>query len=299
MTWIVTDDAGNTATCMQKVRVSVENSAPVFESYPVLFVDEDDGYRYDIEVNDIDNDKTTVQAINIPDWMELSNGNFPVLTGLPTNDMVGAHSIELQVTDGNGYSVQKFEVIVVNTNDAPITEDDYVEYQEAGTPIYVDVLANDYDIDFNDELVLLSAIAENGTPFQIEDNMVVVEFDNLPTRDLNVSYLIADKSGSSSEGLMEVKFIVEDLVWASQGFSPNGDGMNDYWHIRNIENFPNNSVTIYNKWGDRVASFDGYNNTSIRWMGESRYTLVDGIYLYAISLESSNQEVKGFIYLKR
>ena len=35
----------------------------------------------------------------------------------------------------------------------------------------------------------------------------------------------------------------------SQGFSPNGDGNNEFWYIRGIVCFPENEVAVYNRWG--------------------------------------------------
>ncbi len=34
--------------------------------------------------------------------------------------------------------------------------------------------------------------------------------------------------------------------------TPNGDGVNDTWVIEGIENYPTNSVQVYDKWGDMV-----------------------------------------------
>ena len=38
----------------------------------------------------------------------------------------------------------------------------------------------------------------------------------------------------------------------SNTITPNNDGVNDYWLIEGIEAFEENSVTIYNRWGDAV-----------------------------------------------
>ncbi len=41
-------------------------------------------------------------------------------------------------------------------------------------------------------------------------------------------------------------------------FTPNGDGKNDAWVIRNLEKYPDNDVFIYNRWGNEVYRARGY-----------------------------------------
>ncbi len=43
-------------------------------------------------------------------------------------------------------------------------------------------------------------------------------------------------------------------------FSPNGDGIDDYWVIENIERYPGSNVTIYNGMGSIVYESNNYNN---------------------------------------
>lgn len=43
-------------------------------------------------------------------------------------------------------------------------------------------------------------------------------------------------------------------------FSPNGDGIDDYWIIEDIENYPGSSIVIYNGNGSVVYEKDNYNN---------------------------------------
>jgi len=71
------------------------------------------------------------------------------------------------------------------------------------------------------------------------------------------------------------------------GFSPNGDGINDYWKIKHIEKFKNNVVTIYNRWGGKVFEQKGYDNEdeSKRWNGtKNGKELGSGTYYYIIML---------------
>ena len=53
------------------------------------------------------------------------------------------------------------------------------------------------------------------------------------------------------------------------GVTPNGDGFNDYFQIDGIDQFPNNNVQIFNRWGILIFEANGYNESSNIFTGES------------------------------
>ncbi len=65
--------------------------------------------------------------------------------------------------------------------------------------------------------------------------------------------------------------------------TPNGDGINDVWVVDNLENFPDNEVRIYNRWGELVYSTKGYTND---WggMGNKGKMLPAGAYYYVLRI---------------
>jgi gliding motility-associated-like protein len=69
--------------------------------------------------------------------------------------------------------------------------------------------------------------------------------------------------------------------------TPNGDGDNDTWFIEGIEEFPENSILIFNRWGDEVRSFEHYNNSSVVWKGDNfkEEPLPDGTYYYILTIQ--------------
>lgn len=92
------------------------------------------------------------------------------------------------------------------------------------------------------------------------------------------------------------------------GFSPDGDGINEYWHIDNIEDYPDNTVTIYNRWGDIVYRIQSYDNVSNVFNGEAnRMTkmgashLPTGTYFFNIQVPENHvlKKLQGFVVLKR
>ena len=81
--------------------------------------------------------------------------------------------------------------------------------------------------------------------------------------------------------------------------TPNGDGLNDKWIIDCIENFPDNKVIIFNRWGDIVNRFDHYDNISQVWKGTMKdgSPLPDGTYYYVLTIKSGGNYC-GWILLR-
>jgi gliding motility-associated-like protein len=80
------------------------------------------------------------------------------------------------------------------------------------------------------------------------------------------------------------------------GFSPNGDGINDFWYIEFIDNYRNNVVTVYNRWGTKVFEQKGYNNNdpAKRWDGSAKNgkQVGSGTYYYVIILNEEESSPK-------
>jgi gliding motility-associated-like protein len=87
------------------------------------------------------------------------------------------------------------------------------------------------------------------------------------------------------------------------GISPNGDGLNDFLTIQNIELLPetkNNTVTIYSRWGDEVFKVSDYNNKDRVFKGNTNNgsKLPAGTYFYKIVLPNADKTMTGFISIK-
>ena len=88
-----------------------------------------------------------------------------------------------------------------------------------------------------------------------------------------------------------------------QAVSPNNDNQNDYWHIENITfgDRRNNSVKLFNRWGDLVWKGTNYDNNTIVFSGDDKNgnKLLTGTYFYVIEFSSGRKEERGFLSLKR
>ncbi len=85
-------------------------------------------------------------------------------------------------------------------------------------------------------------------------------------------------------------------------FSPDGDGVNDYFilDIPSILKYDNN-VTIFNRWGDEIGSFQNYNNADVVWDGktQSGEYVTNGTFFYVIEVPELNIKESGWIQVVR
>ncbi len=85
--------------------------------------------------------------------------------------------------------------------------------------------------------------------------------------------------------------------------SPNGDGLNDTFIIQGIAQFPDNELSIFNRWGVMVYNKKGYDNS---WGGisEGRATIAKGeelpvgTYYYVLKIEGQKDRA-GHLYINR
>ena len=81
-------------------------------------------------------------------------------------------------------------------------------------------------------------------------------------------------------------------------FSPNSDGINDTWQVKEIDRYPNNQVWIFTRTGYEVFNTQNYRNN---WSGTQNGTpLPEGSYYYRIDLDgNSTIDFEGWLYLTR
>ena len=114
-------------------------------------------------------------------------------------------------------------------------------------------------------------------------------------------YICGGETFSDSSELVITNLFIPNV------FSPDGDGINDKWTIRGglNENYPNNKLVIFNRWGIKVFESTGYNN---EWDGNykgnlnggSNTNLPEGTYFYVLDLNGDGSKIKkGYIYLTR
>ncbi|MFI2743108.1 gliding motility-associated C-terminal domain-containing protein, partial [Zhouia sp. PK063] len=98
--------------------------------------------------------------------------------------------------------------------------------------------------------------------------------------------------------------VVATCLLVYNEFSPNNDGKNDTFTINCIENYPNNTLKVYNRYGNLVYEKHGYDNT---WTGianqdvafSSNRELPVGTYYYVFDPGDGSAILKGWLYINR
>lgn len=99
-------------------------------------------------------------------------------------------------------------------------------------------------------------------------------------------------SGFGCKDTFTVQIRVIEKPFAPNAFSPNGDALNQYFVIPFIQDYPGNTVSIYNRWGKRIFHTNDYKND---WDGGNAPS---GTYFYVIDIPTL-ESLKGSFTLFR
>lgn len=117
-----------------------------------------------------------------------------------------------------------------------------------------------------------------------------------PTETITLS-LTATENGCTLTDYVTVT-VINDLQIPNT-FSPNGDNINDTWIIEGIGLCPNNSVRIYDRWGQEVFEATGY-SLAKSWDGTTgKRPLTESVYFYVIDLGNNSSPINGTITVIR
>ncbi len=193
----------------------------------------------------------------------------------------------------------------------------YAVAQNAGcksNPVVFDITVNSPQVSAGADITICP-----GTPAQLNVTSVSgtiswspgISLDDstiqnpLATPNVNTTYYVTVTSGPCSAS-DSVNVTIDGsnpdcgVVPSYNAFSPDGDGVNDNWIIDAIFNHPDNSVTIFNRWGDKLVSFEDYDNVNIVWDGMYKGEILpSGTYFYVIEYLDINIQVSGWLQLTR
>jgi gliding motility-associated-like protein len=89
-------------------------------------------------------------------------------------------------------------------------------------------------------------------------------------------------------------YVLKD-VFVPNAFSPNGDGLNDFWEPAGLASYAQYDVKIFNRYGQMV--YNGNSGTPLwdgRYKGKGQPA---GVYTYLISIKDIGATLKGWLML--
>lgn len=109
-----------------------------------------------------------------------------------------------------------------------------------------------------------------------------------------VSLVVQDYNGCTTTQKVSVKSKCMDIS-IPDAFSPNGDGVNDYWVISGLDGNTSAEVNVYNRYGALVYREKGIVSP---WDGTYRHKkLAAGVYYYLIKVNKGKQLFSGHLTL--
>lgn len=181
-----------------------------------------------------------------------------------------------------------------------------------------------------EDIVLSLTLDSNTTPsdfFNLNDDtdIVIVRWDDTLSKWVNEGGAVSNRMGEGSAGahftqlltakvkgygiftMALVKKLPPDNLEVFNAVSPNGDGINDSFHIKGINKYPDNTVEIYNRWGVKVYEAKSYNESDVMFTGYSdgRVTinkgdkLPTGTYFYILKYNNGQKGIEkaGYLYI--
>ena len=184
-------------------------------------------------------------------------------------DMFPFNPYEWLDTDNDG---------IGNNEDSDSDNDGYTDFDEesiGSNPLDPSDFPADLDRDFVPDLI----------DFDRDGDGISNNFDNAP------DFFNPNQEFVDDENHISLKF--------QEFFSPNGDGINDFFEIGEIHRYPKNEVWVYDNAGNLVFNAKKYNNS---WQGNLNggNPLPQGSYLYRVDADSNGtSDYQGWIYLTR
>ncbi|MEJ2584055.1 MAG: gliding motility-associated C-terminal domain-containing protein [Robiginitalea sp.] len=343
-TYTLCDDAGNCSTAT--VTIVIQPVDDEIDSDDDGIVDAFEDLNLDGD-GDPSTNPTDTDGDGFPDYLDIDADNDGIPDNVEAQSTFGYIPPSLVDANGNGlddaYEQDGALGIVPEDTDGDGLPD-YVDPDSDNDGVPDAVEGHDWDLDGIPEVVLIGSDKDNdGLDDGYEGDIAIEkdvndEIDNpmtdlpntdsqgepdyrdidddgdaIDTRDEDLNgdgdYSNEDTDGDGVPDYLDPDSGVNDLV-VYNAVTPNGDGSHDVLTIENIENYPNNSIRIYNRWGVLVFSTRGYNSQGNVFDGTSqgRATIAQdnklpaGTYFYILEFEARDgvmHQQSGYLYLNR
>jgi len=205
---------------------------------------------------------------------------------------IGAGTYTLEATDANGCSV---------TENYIVTEPEPLELEELDPVVY----SNGFNLTGFQSLdgIIREPEIEGGSPPYLISYSGPNDYSTTGLGDQGGLaagwYFVTITDANQCTAIDSIELIQPVPIELPNGISPNGDGFNDGLLVGSIEDFPENKLIVFNRWGNIVYEEINYQNTT-PWTGtnESGEELPEGTYFVVVELNGVDN-LKGYLELRR
>ena len=193
----------------------------------------------------------------------------------------GTHTIRYTFTGSNGCVSQKEQAITVYPQPVVSAGADKAILEGGST--------------------VLTASASGGnlvyqwSPATGLNNATILQPVASPTADITYRLMTTSANGCTASDEVVVKVLKSPVI--PNAFSPNGDGVHDRWVIEFLESYPNATVEVFNRYGQKVFESKGYAKP---WDGTvNGKVLPIGTYYYLVDPKNGRKPLSGFVDIIR
>ena len=308
-TYTIEDENGDTSTATVTIVINSVHDAPVANNdqvatldnqqiiIPVLDNDEDaDGDKLLIYILDgpsygeviVNQDGTLSYIANLGSYCNTDKFTYKICDNLGLCDTAEV-TIDIGVNDSDDDSIpDAIETLTLNT-----------DLDRA--PNYQDLDSDNDGISDSEEANIFDHCSD--IPVDTDGDGIPNYLDTDSDND-GVTDKIEGNDDCDDDGIPNYLDSYDDCaeyISVPEGFSPNGDGINDFFVIKGIKDFPNSQLIVFNRWGAKIFQAKAYQNN---WDGRSENSLTvgsdiipEGTYFYIIDLGNGTDVIKGFVYI--
>ncbi len=296
--------------------------------------------------NDPATNPTDTDSDGIPDYLDIDSDNDGIPDNLEAQTTAGYIPPSGVDADGNGlddaYDNGGVGLIPIDTDGDGLP--DYVDDDSDNDNVPDFIEAHDNDLDGIPDVLIIGSDKDNDGLDDGYEGVTAIDrdvndemddpYNDLPNTDGDAesdyrdidddddNVLTADEDANTdgdysnddidNDGIpdyLEPNYSGDDIE-VFNVITPNGDGIHDVLTIDGLDNFPNNTIRIYNRWGVQVYQTNAYNTQGNVFDGtsEGRATVeVDnklpvGTYFYILDYENefgNMESISGYLYINR